>query len=59
MKVHYKFYKHAFVSKMFGLPIFSIAESIVICTRPIAVADDADLAILEVLSVSGIEKQHR
>lgn len=44
---------------MFGLQIFIVAESVVVCVWPIAVADDADLAVHEILSVSGIEKQHR
>lgn len=54
-----KFCKYVFVIKTFGLQIFIVAESIDVCVRPIAVADDADLAVHKVLSVSGVEKQHR
>lgn len=59
MEVFHKFCEHAFVNKMFGLQIFIVTEPIVVCVRPGAVADDADLAVHEVLRVSGIEKQHR
>lgn len=41
---------------MFGLQIFIVAESIIVCVRPIAVAHDADFAIHEVLRVRGVEK---
>jgi len=41
------------------LQILIVTESVVVQVRPVAVADDADLAVHKVLRVRGVEEQHR
>jgi len=50
-----------FTSKRRGqdLQILIVTESVVVPVRPVAVADDADLAVHKVLRVSRVEEQHR
>lgn len=47
-----------YIIKTFDLQIFVVTEPIIVSVWPIAIADDADLAIHKVLGVSSVEKQH-
>lgn len=47
-----------YIIKIFDLQIFVVTETIIVSVWPIAIADDTDLAIHKVLSVSSVENQH-